>query len=397
MAIKRIGMVLDQQFPPDVRVENEAVSLVNNGFEVYIFSFTYGDFPQYENYRGIHIVRMPVSRKLIRKMRALVNVLPIYEIYLFKPLLEFIQKYKIEILHVHDLYLLGLALKVKKRLGIRIVSDLHENYVEGLKHYRFANTFPGNLVISIKKWAKKEKEWLEKVDKIIVVIEEAIERLGSLNIKKEFITVVPNYLNMNEFEKLGVQDEILRKYKDKFILSYIGAFDFHRGLHILIEGFSKFIKYYPEAILLMVGAGKNLDELKKQVADLKIQENVKFLGHQPHRDLPSYFTISNIGIIPHLKTTHTDNTIPHKLFNYMYKSKPLVVSDCAPLKRIVNETDCGMVYENLNPDSLNKGLLDLMAHSNKMEQMGKNGHDSVISFYNWQTSEKNLINLYKDL
>ena len=38
----KIGMILDAEFPPDPRVENEAVSLVKNGHEVFLFCLQYG-------------------------------------------------------------------------------------------------------------------------------------------------------------------------------------------------------------------------------------------------------------------------------------------------------------------------------------------------------------------
>lgn len=37
----RIGMILDKIFPPDPRVENEAISLIENGHEVYLFCLKY--------------------------------------------------------------------------------------------------------------------------------------------------------------------------------------------------------------------------------------------------------------------------------------------------------------------------------------------------------------------
>ena len=38
----RIGMILDDVFPPDPRVENEAISLLNNGHKVFLFCLKYG-------------------------------------------------------------------------------------------------------------------------------------------------------------------------------------------------------------------------------------------------------------------------------------------------------------------------------------------------------------------
>ena len=39
----KIGMILDDVFPPDPRVENEAITLINSGHEVFLFCLTYGN------------------------------------------------------------------------------------------------------------------------------------------------------------------------------------------------------------------------------------------------------------------------------------------------------------------------------------------------------------------
>ena len=99
---KRIGMILDQQFPPDARVENEAMSLVKYGYDVYLWCYTYSDEPLYENYKGIHIIRNYISRYWMKKMRALVSSFPIYSYYLAHRISSFIEKYDIDVLHIHD-------------------------------------------------------------------------------------------------------------------------------------------------------------------------------------------------------------------------------------------------------------------------------------------------------
>ncbi|MHA1755964.1 MAG: glycosyltransferase family 4 protein [Promethearchaeota archaeon] len=391
----RIGMILDHEFPFDTRVENEALSLIKRGYEVFLFCFSFSEEKLIENYNGIHLWRIPANVKIVKKMRGLVNVVPVYDIYLFGHISRFIKKNNIQLLHVHDLYLLGIALKLKNKFKIPIVVDLHENYVEGLKYYHFANSFLGKLLIRINKWERKEKEWLTQVDQIIVVIEEAKERLQDIGISSNKIHVVPNYLNIENFNSFPIKQKILSKYTNKFIVSYIGAIDYHRGIHIFIKGFSQFQKNAPDALLVIVGGGKILNDLKFLTQQLNIESKVIFLGKQPHEDLPTYITSSQVGCIPHLKTGHTDNTIPHKLFQYMYKKKALLVSDCNPLKRIVNECKCGFYYPHQNSDILSERLLELYKDSKKRAQLGENGHNCVVKKYNWNTSEKNLIELYE--
>ncbi|MBD3341832.1 MAG: glycosyltransferase [Candidatus Lokiarchaeota archaeon] len=395
----RIGMILDQRFPPDIRVENEAASLANAGYEIYLWCYTYSDEPLYEKYHGFHIIRNKISRFWMKKMRAMVSRFPIYTYYLYFKISRFIQKYEIEILHVHDLYLLGAGLKLKKKYGLKIVSDLHENYVEGLKQYTFANTFPGNVIISIKKWYMLEKRWLQQVDRIIVVVEEAINRVSQIGINRSKIYAVQNYLNYKIFESYGIKKGVIDKYiKEEFILSYIGDFDFHRGLHILIEGFAKFINHKSSPIkLLLIGNGRIFKDLKEMVRKLQIGEFVEFTGYEHYTKLGSYIAASDVCAIPHLKSVHTDNTLPHKLCQYMYMKKPVIVSDCDPLRRIVEECKCGLVYTNSNPDDLAEKLEWFYSNRNLLEKLGNSGNRCVVNKYNWQTAEKTLLELYEKI
>ena len=391
-------MILDQKFPTDVRVENEAMSLIKNGFEVFLFCYTYNNNePLKENYKGLQINRMNVSRKNVRKMRGLVNVLPIYEKFLYRKIYEFILKNGIEILHVHDLYLLGVCLKLKKETRIKIVSDLHENYVEGLKHYRFANSFPGNILISIKKWQRVEVEWLNNVDKIIVVVEEAVQRLKSSGIGPGKITVVENYLNYRDYDKFAIDENIQRKYDGEFVLSYIGAIDFHRGIHTVVEALEKLKSKNLPLRVIIVGSGRVLNELKEMASSYRLGNRLEFLGHQPHKLLRSYVEVSSIGLIPHLKTGHTDNTLPHKLFHYMYLKKPVLVSNCNPLTRIVEHCECGRVFTSNDSTDLALNIEWFVKNREKLATMGMQGHDALMSKYNWYNAEQRLIELYENI
>ncbi|MEM7783788.1 MAG: glycosyltransferase, partial [Planctomycetota bacterium] len=57
---KKILMLLENSgMPEDVRVRNEAVSLVENGFEVCVICPNQKKVQRYENYKGVHLYRYP--------------------------------------------------------------------------------------------------------------------------------------------------------------------------------------------------------------------------------------------------------------------------------------------------------------------------------------------------
>ena len=60
----RILMLLEVDFPPDNRVEKEALSLIDAGHEVDIACYTFSDRPGEENFKGIRLYRKHLRRAI---------------------------------------------------------------------------------------------------------------------------------------------------------------------------------------------------------------------------------------------------------------------------------------------------------------------------------------------
>ncbi len=394
----KIGMILDNEFSGDLRVENEAVALSKAGHEVFVLCLNFGEKKNYEEFHGVKILRIPISRKLKKKLAGLNNtIFNFYPRFWARHIKRFVRENKIDVLHVHDLWMLEGAFRANKKLGLPLIADLHENFVHALGHYRYANTFPGKFLISQKRWAKKEKEWCLQADWIITVIDEAVERYIALGVPPEKITVVPNYVNLEEFLPEKFDESILSKFKEDFKLVYTGGFDTHRGLETLLEAAAILKSRIENLKVLLVGSGSNYDSLQELSQKLELDKVVSFEGWQPVEKLPSYIAASDIGIIPHLKTVHTDNTIPHKLFQYMFLEKPVIATDCAPLVRIIKESNAGLIYPSGNAQALAERIYELYTKPSLREEMGLNGKNAVLQKYNWEKAAGNLIRLYEKI
>lgn len=100
--------------------------------------------------------------------------------------------------------------------------------------------------------------------------------------------------------------------------------------------------------------------------------------------------MSDVCLVPHNKNSHTDTTIPHKLFQYMLEGKPVVVSSCKPLKRVVEETDSGLVSEAGKKKDLADKIIDLYNNENLRRELGENGKKAAQGRYNWQKETGSL-------
>ena len=167
---------LDAPFPPDPRVENEAVSLVNAGHEVFLFCLKYANEKASETINGIQVKRYS-SNKLEYKLSALAYTIPLYSFLMKSKIHRFIKETKIDALHIHDIRIADAVFNANKKFNVPVVLDLHDNMPEVMKLYPHLQKFPGKYIISPLKWKKKEREFIEKANKVIVVSPEFLENL----------------------------------------------------------------------------------------------------------------------------------------------------------------------------------------------------------------------------
>ena len=148
--------------------------------------------------------------------------------------------------------------------------------------------------------------------------------------------------------------------------------------------------------LWILGAGSYVQDLKRIAEEEGVSDTVHFEGWKKYDEMQTYFGKSNVCLIPHIKSDHTDSTIPHKIFQYMYAGKPMLVSNCDPLKRIVEETNSGEVFEFDSPENFASNLEKLIQNTEYFSQeFVAKSQDLVLNNYNWELDSKVLKSLYK--
>ncbi len=394
----RIGMVLDREFPPDDRVEKEARHLIEAGFEVHLLCFSFGKLPAAETYKGIRVHRVFMPRFLFKKLSALILTVPFYGRFWKKHIARFVQENEIDVLHIHDLPLVGVGLEIKRRFNIPLVADMHENYPIFISEIKFANTFLGRLTISKKKWFAKEREWLGSVDRIVVVDDGMGRRLQLVLGRKVGFVTVPNTPEIKEVLQSQVDLPHLRdKYRQHFVVFYFGGLDSRRGLDSLIEAVPLLKEQIKNLKVVIVGSGSYRSDLQGKIRKLKIEPWIDFEGWHPVSHLQAYMRLVGVCVIPHLKSPQTDNSSPNKLFLYMLFKKPVIASNCQSIQRIIEENKCGLVFQSGNSEELAQKILYVHDHEDEARQMAERGYRAVVEKYDWKIGADRLIKMYKGL
>lgn len=383
----KILMMLENNFPPDTRVENEIHSLQEEGHEVHIACLKTKENTKINSFGSTIIHRFEIS-EFVRKSSVGALAFPFYFNFWSKRVYRLFADYKYDAIHVHDLPLAAVGFRIKKRFGVRFILDLHENWPALLEISEHTKTFLGKLLFSVKQWKAYEKRYLLRADEVVVVVEEAKQRVVGLGVEESKVHVVSNTQNLEEFAF-----EAYPKPDSKIRFVYGGGVTYHRGLQYVLQAAARIQSENFE--IRIVGAGRYLRKLQELARELNIENKICFYGWRDRQELLKLIAESDVALIPHVKSDHTDSTIPHKLFQYLYTEKPILASNCQPIERIIKETCGGWIYPFSDIDHLAgvmqqiiDGALDLKAFSK--------GRPLVVEKYNWDKDKLKLQAIYHE-
>lgn len=385
-------MLLQSEFPPDIRLEKEISALENANIKVNLLcnSYSKNPYPSYPFGNIIRIKSLFDSTKLNKLINFPLFLNPRLIYYSIRTMMQL----KPDFIHVHDLPMFPIGYLLKKIFGKKLVLDLHENYPAALRAFKKKGLF--NLIFKNPYLAEKlEKFSVRKADRVITVIEENQARLvNEYNISNQKCYVVSNTVDLETFGKNKIDSEIYDTYKDKFIILYAGWVSPERGLETPILGMKYIVEKNPDVLLLIVGNGISVGQLKKLVKYNKLEENIKFIPWVGHEKINTYMKVAKVGIITHPVEEFINTTITHKLFEYMSQSLAVLLSESIPFKRIMNETKAGLIIKSEDPNDFANKVIEMRKFN---IDYGENGRKAVEKKYNWANDAKILIDLYKEL
>lgn len=385
----RILLIWGADYPWDIRIEKFSRALHLKGHEIYLLCRNLKGLPKFESWEYGQIHRLtPSGRSVISYALSFpVFFNPIW----LKACLRVIYKNPIDLIIVRDLPLALCGLFAARLTGRPILMDMAENYVALLEDtWRFEPFRIQNILVRNPAFACLiEKVAIRMMNHIFVVVEEAKQRLISKGVPEYKIDIVSNTPDIKFFE--NTLDELsksdIRLMQNRYIIVYVGGLEYSRGLEQVVQAMSIVAKRVPESLFLVIGKGNSEQTLRNLAHKLGISNHVKLRGWVNQEKIPAFLKHSSVGIIPHYVTNHTNNTVPNKLFDYMYYGLPIIASACRPIARILREDSCGLTY--LSEKDLSHKIIQLR-DNNLRKTMALRGQNAVKSRYNWAQDAKIL-------
>ena len=255
----------------------------------------------------------------------------------------------------------------------KLVYDSHELFPEipELVHKPFAK----------KCWSNLERWILPKLKHSYTVCESITEfyskKYGS-NFK-----VIMNLPNKKDIEL----DNFTFETKGKKIILYQGAINIGRGLEMMIDTMS----FLDNCLLVIIGYGDIIDELKNKVASKNLINSIYFLGKISPEKLHKLTPLADLGIsVEEDLGLNYRFALPNKIFDYIQAEVPILVSNLPEMKRIVENFNIGETIKNRAPKELSNQIKKLLTKSYSEEL--KEAKEKLI----WENQEEKLLSIFNN-
>jgi glycosyltransferase involved in cell wall biosynthesis len=203
------------------------------------------------------------------------------------------------------------------------------------------------------------------------------------------IEVVPNGVDLEHFNPAVKEGNIREKYQlpAENIVFFAGRFVKYKGLEYLIRA----MKYVKDGTLVIAGIGPEEQNLKRIIKEQNIT-NIRFLGLIPHEELPYFYKISDVYVLPSI--TRGEN-FGIAALEAMACGTPVVASALPGVRELVTDA-CGIKFKPKDIKGLADAINTLLSNSSLRAKMGKSARENAEK-YGWDVIAKMVLDIYQDL
>ncbi len=371
-------MILDREYPRDLRVKREARALISAGHEVVLVARNRRGAPREEVIDGLKVLRLPAlgfaGRRASRLLSLPVPVNPFY----IRALQHLVQDENVDVLHVHDLPLVMAAVAFGRATKLPVVFDLHDDYPAKIAD-NVRSRSARLLFRRTRTLQRLEMLSLTTADHCLVAVPEQRQRLRDLGVAEDRISVVPNVLDLGDLPP--APEDPPEPHEDVRFL-YVGPLTAERGLDRFLSGMGRLPRDLPVKLVL-AGDGEMRPKLEAQAFALGLADRLDFVGPATGERLGALLSEADVAVMPHLLTAYMQTALPDELYQILAYGLPLITSHARPLARLVDEAGCGEAVNIDDAEQVAAAMKRMIDDPDRRWKTGDAGRMFVVTRQNW--------------
>ena len=253
------------------------------------------------------------------------------------------KKLDIDVIHTQTEFTMGfMGMTMSSAFRLPMVHTYHTMY-EDYTHYIGKGSFVTPDMA--RSYSRTFCNW---ADGIVAPTPKTKDSLLSYGVTKN-IYVVPTGINLTPFASSSYsREEILALKKslslqpDWPIILSLGRMAKEKSMDKLIQAMPDILKVIPEARLLMVGTGPEIEALREMTRSLRLRDRVLFTGRVPYEQIGKYYQLGDVFV--NCSVTETQGLT---YYEAMAAGVPLIVRNDDSVRGVLEDRKNALLFDEI--------------------------------------------------
>jgi len=402
-------MWVENNFPQDTRVANEARLLANAGYQVAVIALRNHRQAARETWNGIEVYRVPtleLFKKTVAGKGSQLNLLFVR----LKSFLGYVVEYLyftsacllvstyifvrrgFDVMHAHNppdtLFLVAAPFKL---LGKKFVFDQHDLCPELYRSRYSAREGVYTRFLRMFEWCSL------KLADVTIATNESYKQIQIERANKNPASIFVVRNGPNQMRMTSAAPSARLRGMNKSILCYVGSLNPQDGVDYLLRSLRHLLHGLKRSdfYCVIMGTGDSLQDLRDLAGNLQLNGCVELTGFVSDEELQANLAAADICVDPDPSSPLNDVSTWIKVMEYMASAKPIISFDLKETR--FSARDAAIYVEPNNETEFAKAIAQLMDQPNLQKEMGYYGRRRVEEDLQWAKVGKNLLTAYQTL
>lgn len=208
--------------------------------------------------------------------------------------------------------------------------------------------------------------------------------------------VIPMGIDPQEFRKQNL-DDLRSKFRSKYIILSVGRLIDIKGTIYLIKALPDVLSRHPDTVLLIAGDGPEKGRLCEAAYDLGLEKNICFLGAINHDEIPKYFLLADVFILPSINVAYQTEAQGVVLLEAMASGCPVIGSNVGGIPDIITDGENGFLVPEKDYKVLAEKIIWILSDEELQEKFRKKGLSTIQESFTWDIISEQFSEVYSEI
>jgi phosphatidylinositol alpha-mannosyltransferase len=197
------------------------------------------------------------------------------------------------------------------------------------------------------------------------------------------LEIVPNGVDVDAYAVATPRDDLPAGRR----ILWVNRLDTQKGFPVALAAFSKVLAKIPDAMLVVVGEGKDREALGLLTESARARIDMR--GAIPNEQVPAFHAACEVFVSPAVG----QESFGIALVEAMAAGRPIVATDIPGYREVVNDGVEGLLVAPRDPEALAAGLVRVLTEPGLAARLGEAGRERARTF-DWPLVVDRLEELY---